>query len=287
MAYTVTAAFGQFFDAINLSGDHRTLANNRRDHLIELLSKHFTVMEAFPSGSIPKITALHGHADLDIIVALHYGKHIKDKTPTQVLQSVRDAVGKSKNNVRKNGQAVTLYYTTWPNVDIVPVSQVTDKNNNVTHYEVPNMNTGKWMDSNPKFHAANIEAKSTECGADFRRIIKMIKHWNMCHSEYLQSYHIEVLAYKIFTGKLNDLTWDIHKFFENAIPLLKKSLWYDRGNVDDYLSDNDRKEVLKRFETAFGQSQIAWHYTYGQKNDHAQAIKTWRQIFGDKFPAYG
>ena len=287
MAYTVTAAFNQFFEAINLSGDHRTTATNRKDHLVGLLSKHFQVMDSFASGSIPKITALSEHADLDIIVALHYGKHIKDKTPAQVLQSVRDALGQSKNNVRKNGQAVTLYYTTWPNVDIVPVKQYVDNNNVVTYYGVPDMNSGQWIDSNPKAHAANIDAKATECGADFRRIIKMIKWWNRCHSNYLQSYHIEVLAYRVLVGLLGDITWSVYKFFDDAIPLLRSSLWYDRGYADAYLSISDRNEVIKRFETARDKAQTAWYLTYGDKSDHAGAIGCWRQIFGDKFPSYG
>jgi hypothetical protein len=54
------------------------------------------VIEAFASGSIPRYTALNEHADLDVIVALHYSKHIKDKTPSQVPQEVRDALGESK-----------------------------------------------------------------------------------------------------------------------------------------------------------------------------------------------
>src|SRR5688572_2190486 len=125
MAYTVEAAFNEFYDAINLSGDHRSTANARKDALISLLSGKFDVLEAFGTGSIPRFTALKGRADVDVMVALHYGKHIKGKTPTQVLQDVREALA-YKTTVRKNGQAVTLYYDTWPNVDVVPVARVQD-----------------------------------------------------------------------------------------------------------------------------------------------------------------
>ena len=107
MAQTVQAAFNQFFDEINLSGDHRTIANARRDHLIELLGNKFHVIEAFPSRSIPKYTALHEQADLDIMLVLHYGKHVEGKTPGQVLKAVRDSIS-YKTTVRRNGQAVTL-----------------------------------------------------------------------------------------------------------------------------------------------------------------------------------
>jgi tRNA nucleotidyltransferase (CCA-adding enzyme) len=92
MAYTVAAAFDAFYENINLSGDHRQTANARRDNVVDTLSKKFEIVESFATGSIPKFTALKGQADLDVMVALHYGKHIKDKTPTQVLQDVRAAL---------------------------------------------------------------------------------------------------------------------------------------------------------------------------------------------------
>jgi hypothetical protein len=65
MAYTVEAAFNTLHENINLSGDHRDTANKRRDRIVELLKNQFTILEAFSAGSIPKYTALRGHADAD------------------------------------------------------------------------------------------------------------------------------------------------------------------------------------------------------------------------------
>src|SRR6185312_463447 len=113
MARTVSDAFSQFFDAINLKGDYREASNQRKEHLISLLKKEFDIIDAFGIGSIPKYTALKNCADLDIMVALHQ-KHIEGRNPIQVLQTIRDALAAHKTNVRKNGQAVTLYYTSWP-----------------------------------------------------------------------------------------------------------------------------------------------------------------------------
>jgi hypothetical protein len=289
MPYTVEVSFDGFYEAINLSGDHREAANKRRDDIVATLEKKFTIVEAFSAGSIPKFTALKAHADLDVIVALHYGKHVKDKTPTQVLQSVRDALAEWRTGARKNGQAVTLYYNTWPNVDIVPVSQSTDSKGNITHYNVPDSNTNVWIASRPKTHAAAIESKASECGQNFRRIIKMVKHWNRTHSDYLQSYHIEVLALKIFSGNLDDTPWNVLRFFDNARSMLASSLYYETGFVDAYLSAADRAEVLKRFGTAHDWALSAWYAAASgnPKPNPKDAIEKWRQLFGDKFPAYG
>lgn len=287
MPYTVEGAFTAFHDAINLKGDHRETANARRDRVQSLLASQFEILEAFASGSIPRFTALRGHSDVDVMVALHYGKHIKNKTPAAVLKSVRDALGAYRTNVRRNGQAVTLYYDTWPNVDVVPVSRVVDSNSKVTHYEVPNEVTGQWIPSNPKTHSDNIEERSSICGQNFRRIIKMMKAWNLAHGEYLQSYHIEVLALKIYSSNLDDTAWQIFQFFEKSRLLLETALIHGNGLVDGYLDYADRQEVLKRFDTAIEKSRDAWYLTYGERSDHQTAIGIWRTVFGDQFPAYG
>lgn len=287
MPYTVAVSFDRFCENINLGGNHRDTANTRRDDIVATLGKSFEIVESFSTGSIPKYTALKQHADLDVMVALHYGKHIKDKTPTQVLQIVRDALGEWRTGARRNGQAVTLYYKTWPNVDIVPVSRVVNDDGTISHYNVPDSNTDKWIESRPKALAATIESKSSECGYNFRRIIKIIKHWNRIHSDYLSSYHIEVLAINVLSGNMDDTPWHVFKFFEDARKLLESYLWYDTGFADDYLLWSNRQEALKRFDTAITKSRDAWYKTYGENNDHEGAIEIWRQIFGGEFPSYG
>lgn len=287
MPYTVSASFDAFHANINLSGDHRQIANTRRDDVVDTLSKKFEIVESFATGSIPKYTALKEQADLDVMVALHYGKHIKDKTPTQVLQDVRDGLAEWRTGARKNGQAVTLYYRTWPNVDVVPVSRVVNDDGTISHYNVPDSNTDTWIPSRPKLHASKIESKSSDCGHSFRRIIKMIKHWNKIHGDYLQNYHIEVLALNVFDTSLDDTPWYVFQFFDKARPLLADNIWYELGYADSYLSWSDRQEVLKRFDTAISKSRAAWGRTYNGSEDHKGAIQIWKQIFGDKFPAYG
>ncbi len=287
MPYTVEVSFDKFYENINLPGDHRETANHRRDDIVDSLKNKLDIIEAFATGSIPRYTAVKGYADLDVIVALHYGKHIKDKKPSEVLQTVRDALAEYKTNVRKNGQAVTLYYKTWPDVDIVPASQIADNAGNVTSYEIPDMNTETWIQSQPKKHSSNITDRAGTCGSSFRKIITMVKWWNHQHSEYLQSYHIEAMALQIFTSSLSDMPWDVYTYFDKASTIIGSYLWYEGAFVDNYLSYEQRQEAKKRLETARDKSRDAWHKTYDKNSDHEGAIEIWRQIFGDKFPAYG
>jgi hypothetical protein len=285
--YTVAASFDKFRENIELSGDHRSTATARKDDIVATLSKHFEVLDAFPSGSIPRYTALRKYADLDVIVVLHYGKHVENKKPSELLKSVQSVLSEYKTGVRRNGQAVTLSYKTWPNVDIVPVSRVVNDDKSINYYSVPNMNNETWLKTRPRSHDKALEDRNAVCGDLFKRIIKMIKWWNHQHSEYLQSFHIEVMALNIFTQSLSAYPWEIYRYFEQAAILAKTPLWHDIGFADVYLDYSTRAEAVKRLETARDKARDAWYLTYGERDDHKGAIEIWRQIFGDEFPAYG
>jgi hypothetical protein len=115
----------------------------------------------------------------------------------------------------------------------------------------------------------------------------MIKHWNWKHGDYLQSYHIEVMALKIFTSKLEDITWDVFTFFKEGAALLHTPLWHADGFVDDYLNVSNRLEVKRRFENAAEKARNAWYETFLDRSNHKTAIETWKSIFGEKYPSYG
>lgn len=287
---TTLPAFIEFIRDISISGDQQAVSTARKDRIVELLRKqNFDVLDAFPTGSIPKKTAIKG-CDLDVMVVLHYGKHIENKLPSQVLQNVRDALGEYRTNVRKNGQAVTLYYTTWPSVDIVPVYNNVNNDASVNHYGVPDMHSSpeQWIVSRPRRHTAAIDNRASSYGREFKHIVRMAKWWNQKHSDYLQSYHIEVLALQTLTGTFSNYVQGMFDFFDGALTLMNANpyganLWYEDCFVDSYLSYSDRQGVIKRLQTARGLALQAWIVNA----DPQKAIAFWQRLFVDKFPNYG
>lgn len=289
MAYTVPYSFDLFFGNINLTGDHHTIAAARRERIVSLLGKEFDILDSFATGSISNYTAIKDHADLDIMVVLHWTKHIKDRKPSAVLGDVQSHLSEFRTG-RRNGQAVTLYYETWPNVDVVPVSRTTNSDGSVSHYSVPDMNTERWVESRPRAHSAALTKANADFGDQFKKLIKMMKYWNRQHSALMKSYHIEVLALKILGGrKFDSYSWDVYSFFNEAVELTQSLLWHNGENVDDYLylQFEKRQEILKRLTTARDKALDAWLLTYGEREEHKTAIEKWRQLFGSEFPAYG
>lgn len=287
MSYTIESAFDIYYQRINLSTDYRALAATRRDHIISMLGRKLNVITAFANGSITKFTALSNHADLDIFVVLHFGAHCSGKSPADVLMLVRDAL-ENKPSVRRNGQAVTLKYDSFPNVDVVPIfftSHDGRRYEDSQYLSVPDMNTGKWIRSTPEEHSKLIDASASVRGANFRRIIKMLKHWNWKHGNVLSSYHIEVLALKHLPTSLTDLPWDIYQFFQSMTTSMDVRLFHQHSYVDEYLSTAQRADAVNRLSTACGLAREAW--LHGFTNQVELSINSWHRLFGEQFPTYG
>lgn len=289
-ALFVPAAFTQFFAKINLPGDHRATANTRQSAIINLLRRDFMVVEAFTSGSIPRYTALKGYADLDLMVALHYGLHIQPRTPTQLLSVVQQSLSPHyRTTTRTNGQAVTLHFATWPKVDVVPAAQVIDARGHVVEYCIPDANRDTWIYTKPKTHDRDMALAASARGAAFRQAVKMLKEWNRVHSGLMQSYHLEILALRILgAGVLaGGFPWAFTTFFKQATQMTRSPLWHQGNRVDEYLDPRKRAEVIKRLDAAHARSRRAWYLTSGRRNNHQLAIGIWQQVFGSRFPAYG
>lgn len=287
MAWLVDDAFEEFHAAINLPGDHRTLANKRKEWIVSRLNPYYTILNAFSMGSIPKFTALEEHGDLDVMVVLHFGNDIDGHTPAGLLNEVRVMLGTGAGNVRRNGQAVTMRFESWPNVDVVPASVTyADKaTKTVDHYNIPDMNRGIWLPTRPHSHATRIDAAASRNGPNFRKVIKMVKDWNRRQPVRLQSYHIEVIALQMHSD-FDDYNWAVYQWFETA----QEHVWvctYDGQDIVDYLQTGQFTLVREQLKAAESIASDAWHLTYGERDDHKEAIRLWRSLFGQRFPTHG
>lgn len=283
MPYTIPVSFDKFIENISVSGNQSETASSRSQSIVNLLDKEFSILEAFPLGSLVSGTSLKGHADADVMLVLHYGNHIDGNSPTQVLQAVRDKLSEYNTRmVKKNGQAATLYFKTWPNVDIVPAYRVTD-NGALYCYKIPNMNDDTWIETRPKIHIQNMKSVSSSK----INLVKMIKEWNRKHSSYLSSFHIEVMALS-YEDFYEDYAWHTFKFFEHMydkIPYRIPAPSGLGGYVDDYLGYTDRQEARQRIETALGNSRNAWSDAYNNRDK--DSIEGFGRLFGERFPSYG
>src|SRR5690349_10354443 len=109
MPYLVSTSFRDLLDNIRITSDAKSTATARRNRIVELLDQKLTILDAFATGSLVRGTGLRNVSDVDVMLVLHYGKHLKDKSPKAALETVQDALADyNARIVKKNGQAVTL-----------------------------------------------------------------------------------------------------------------------------------------------------------------------------------
>jgi SMODS domain-containing protein len=281
MPYLLSIAFDQFLRRITISGDLRSIATTRRDRIAELLEGNMETLDIFPTGSLVRGTGLKGSSDVDVIALLHYTRHVKGKTPTQVLESVRDALSDyDARIVKRNGQAVTLYFKTWPNVDLVPAKRV-KLDNGGREIQIADSNSDTWIPTNPTGH----DAKVKKIPLRRRQLIRMAKCWNVAHSSYMQSFHIELAALKTAyatddeSWAEDDWTYSLVEFFEAAEELTDLT-----GQLCFEYETDDWEELRTRLRRAKALANEAWAAV--RNSDYAKAMEKLRVLFGDRFPAY-
>jgi hypothetical protein len=280
MPYLVSTAFDEFIERITIKEDALELAETRRVAISELLAESFHVLDAFTTGSIARRTGLKGVSDVDAMTVLHFGKHIEGKSPRAVLASVQEALSEyDARIVKKNGQAVTLYFKTWPNVDIVPAKRVTVGTGYALY--IPDTNTGEWIRTSPRAHDAAMAAAPLSA----RQLARMVKCWNRAHSEYLHSYDIQRIVLETYVdgadASESSWPWMVFSFFEKALEMTEPST-----SISDEYELDEWRELRERLRRAKQTASDAWYAIYS-KGDHEASIERCRVLFGDRFPSYG
>lgn len=287
MAFTIPVSFDVFASNIEVSGYSRDVAKGREKRIKSLLGDKFEILDIFSFGSLPNYTALKNHADLDIIVVLHYGKHCKDRKPSNVLLSVKNALDDYQVSVRRNGQAVSLSYKSWPDVDIVPVYRNTNDDGSVNHYGVPNMHTETWIRSRPRAHASKLTERNSadHCGPKFKRAVKMAKWWNYQNGCYLSSYHIEVMALDTLYNEITDYSWTLQYLFSEMQKKVHINISDGLNSITSSMTTSQRATFDTKLSNAARRLEEARNLTNQGENE--RAIEKYRMVFGTDFPAYG
>jgi hypothetical protein len=157
-------------------------------------------------------------------------------------------------------------------------------------YLIPNSSTQSWLATDPRRHVELISAANKAHNGDFIPLVKMIKGWNRVHGGHFRSFHLEVLSLQILNGvRITDMPTGARYIFDKARGLVAQKNLDPAGYGDDvgkYINTQEKiNEAVSRFQTAYERAIRSEEQTRrGQVRD---AIDTWRNIFGDYFPAFG
>lgn len=290
MATTTAGAFDEFKDRISLTDAEQTKVRSRRDQAIKYVRDAFPSSSDMPCssgvmiGSAKRGTAIRPLDDLDVMVKFANKDQVFEKyrfDSQAFLYRVRDALN-AKTQIRQvgaRGQAVRLFYKDGLHVDVAPVFKWSSGG-----YALP-AGDGSWITTDPPAQEAWINKRQGELNNQLKKRVKFLKRWNNVHSHRLQSWHLEVMVATAFGSMSTNSRDGLMKFFEWAPGYIDVNDpdGYG-GNLATYLAWGIRDEVRKSFDSAHDRAVKA--NAAEVRGDHREAIRLWRIILGDDFPAF-
>lgn len=292
MAITTAAAFNEFNTGITPNKANWDKVYARRDAVVKVLKS------AFPStsdisyqstkiiGSLGRNTASKPVADIDLMVHLHVDIDLWNRKyrsdSSEFLYRVRRSLN-SESTVQKigaRGQAVRLFYADGLEVDVAAVEKYSDGT-----YAIPD-GSGNWLTTNPVKHETYLDACNGELVGDLKKVIRFAKQWNKAHSSRLGSFHLEMMAARTFGSMGTNSRTALRLFFDYNHQFLsvQDPAGYS-GDLSTYLTQANRTAVNDSLKSARDRADLA--LAAEDRGDHKEAIRLWRIILGDGFPAYG
>jgi len=295
MATTVPKAFDEFSSKLNPTANQWATISDRRSTAEGYLTASFGAGSNMPLtqfriiGSAGRKTLIRPVDDLDVF-AVFDASHVWDtysSNAQKLITRVREALsGYSIETVGTRGQAVRLFYTAKPHVDITPAFPVSNFfTGQPDGYYIP-AGDGTWVQTNPYKHHDSMSQRNQELGSHLKPLVRKLKRWNNVHSRRIKSFHLEVLTQSIFSSLGSDSREALELFFANAGPCLhvQDPAGYS-GDLAAGLTFNQEHDLKQSFTTALGHVRSA--RAAEAIGDVTEACRQWRIVFGNEFPASG
>ena len=295
MATTVPKAFDEFSEKLQPTANQLSTIASRRTAVEGYLKESFGAGSNMPLthlriiGSAGRKTLIRPVDDLDVF-AVFDDTLVWDtyrSNSQKLITRVRNALsGYRIETVGTRGQAVRLFYTSGPHVDITPAFPVINPLTRNTHgYYIP-AGDRSWVQTDPYQHHDFMAQRNQELGGHLKPLVRKLKRWNNVHSKRLKSFHLEVLTQRVFSSLNANSREALEMFFYYAGALLhvQDPAGYS-GDLASRLTVNQEQAVNQSFSTAYNHVRSA--RTAESNGDVPEALRQWRIVFGNEFPSYG
>lgn len=295
---TVDEAFRKFKGRLELNDKEQKNASARQTEVRDYLVTKFAIERSFLTGSYARHTKTKPLKDIDIFFVLKESeKHYRPKAPSVVIGAFYNALVEKygKDAVRKQSRSVNVDFgvvidvddnTDYRvvSVDVVPAFATGDD------YEIPDDDTGKWIKTNPEIHASKATAAHQAFSNEWKGLVRMVKYWNNNerHGEkpVKPSFLIEVMALQCLYGDWQGrFDYEIQGFLSTLADRIFDE-WPDPAGLGPAISngmDAARKQRARDLLMAASRdATIA--IDHARRGRNGEAVKTWRALFGPKFP---
>jgi hypothetical protein len=293
MATTVKQSFKKYASNLELTDRQQETVSNCRQNVTNTLAKVLTLHpdekpKVIGSWDRYTLTRYLSEADVDVMVILHYSKHKEWDSAagtTAALDKFKQILQDKypKTTMRRDTNCVTMALSNF-RLDVVPAFKHVNG-----YYRIPDTSRGKWVSTNPFKFADLMSQVNTNMSSSFKPLIKMVKGWNRDEGWPIKSFHLESIMYYRYSAYTQDYTYSsmLAMFFKH-LPSYLRVACYDpvtNDRLDGYLDGGNRRQTaIAKAEQAAKLSAQAFEY---EDSNPEAAIKIWKVLLGEFFPAYG
>ena len=287
----VSEAFDKFRGKISRpTQKEQNDASRRQQEIRGHMNQRFKLETDFLTGSYKRWTKTKPLKDVDIFCVMHEDERAyRQKAPSVLLGDVEKLLVEKYGsaNVHKQRRSVSVDFSTSDDeqvmsFDVVPAFTKGD------HYEMPDLSTvAGWTETNPKIHEEEALEKQRSYSNKWRGLVRMIKTWNRHHEKPVKpSFFLEVMAMELFVGDFGgDYRRELQGFFASAAGRIH-DVWPEPAGLGSPISDGMTTVQKDAAKTALldAERMVATAIRLEGERKTGEALRTWRQIFGNQFP---
>jgi len=296
---TLDDAFRKFKGRLELNDREQKNATQRHIEVREYLETKFAIDRSFLTGSYARHTKTKPLKDIDIFFELKESeRHYQEKAPSVVLNDFYNALVEKygEKAVRKQGRSINVNFGVVADaddntdyriisVDVVPAFADGDD------YEIPDDDTGEWLKTNPKTHAAKATAAHQAFSNEWKGPVRMVKYWNNnskhgADKPIKPSFLIEVMALEcLYGGWQGRFDYELQGLFSTLADRIMVD-WPDPAGLGPPVSNGMNaagKNRARELLLAAGR-ETTLAVNHARQGRNGEALKAWRSLFGPKFP---
>ena len=286
MALTLVASFLTLKQNLEITELQAETVSTRQIEVRAAVEAELTVLDSFLTGSYAKETLIAPlrRADIDIFVVLAAQYHHRFG-PRDLLTEVRRVLRQRyprTPEINPDGQAVTIEFTDFK-VDVVPAFYRQGGG-----YLIADADAGSWISTDPKVHLQLMREANASHGGDLVPLVKMLKGWSRSHGDVLRGFYLELLALDHLSNvRISDFPSGVRWLLDKGREAVKYKI-VDPAGFGDQVNGLRRIPVQRAaqlFEESYALAARA--EVLEQAGRTADAVDTWKRLFGEYFPAYG
>lgn len=276
-------AFDDFDENLKLDPDERAAAQQTHNDITKLLLEAGLVTGAFLQGSFARKTMIAPLRDIDKIVIL--APALEGLTPDEIMDRIQAVLAeaypevtfdRSRHALQIDFGEESFYF------DTVPAWETSTDDDDVC---IANRDTGDWQRSNTRKLIRVVAERNQDTNGRFIHQVRMgkqaIKH---LLDGIVPGLHVESWAYLAIEESMpHDEA--VALILETGATLLGRR--YTEPTGAEAISERLKPDVVARakpvLETAATRAREARRLT--DAGDHNEAIRIWRDLFGECFPA--